>query len=147
MKAAAPVPVHQRLTEQQLQGLVFSMCGALRLYVYHTHDARGSVPGFPDLVIIGKRVLWRELKSWRQSSQPTREQFDVLTGLLRAGQDVEIWRPADWFSGRIKAQLVAVRHRSTPPKRGDYRARPEPARRSTSVVPATGRRRGAESPT
>jgi hypothetical protein len=109
------VPVHQRISEQQLQNLIFAMCGALRLYVYHTNDSRGSVRGFPDLVIIGERVLWRELKSWRRSSQPTREQIKVLAGLSHAGQDVAIWRPADWFSGRIKTQLMAVRHR--PPSR------------------------------
>jgi len=114
------VPVQQRLTEQQLQDLVMAMCRALGLYAYHTYNSRKCAPGFPDLVIIGERVLWRELKSWQPSRRPTSAQLKVLSGLSHAGQDVAVWRPADWFSGRIKAQLMAIRHR--PPKRGDYRA-------------------------
>jgi hypothetical protein len=102
-------PVQQRLTEAQLQALIFAMCRTLRLYVYHTRDSRGSVRGFPDLVIIGRRVLWRELKGWKPTSRPTREQAKVLNDLRRAGQDAGLWRPADWFSGRIVAELTALR--------------------------------------
>lgn len=106
-----PVPAH-RLTERQLQDSIFALCRVMRLYVYHTFDSRRSVPGFPDLVIIGNRVLWRELKDWRPSSRPTREQARVLMRLRNAGQDAGIWRPADWFSGRIGAELSALRVRS-----------------------------------
>lgn len=106
-----PAPITHRLTEKQLQDLIFALCGVLRLYVYHTFDSRRCVRGFPDLVIIGNRVLWRELKDWRPTSRPTREQTQVLTGLRNAGQDAAIWRPADWFSGRIKAELTALRVR------------------------------------
>lgn len=99
------------MTETQLQDLIFALCGALRLYVYHTFDSRRCARGFPDLVIIGNRVLWRELKGWKPSSRPTREQVKVLNGLRSAGQDADVWRPADWFSGRIKNELTAVRIR------------------------------------
>jgi hypothetical protein len=91
--------------------LILALCRSLRLYAYHTFDSRKCAPGFPDLVIIGRRVLWRELKGWKPSSRPTRAQIDVLTGLRNAGQDAAIWRPVDWFSGRIHAELVAVRLR------------------------------------
>lgn len=102
-------PVAQRLTEAQLQALIFALCNALRLYCYHTFDSRHSVRGFPDLVIVGNRVLWRELKGWKPSSRLTREQTAVLVKLRNAGQDADIWRPVDWFSGRIQAELAAIR--------------------------------------
>jgi len=105
----AVTPAHQRLTEAQLQNLIFAMCGRLRLYVYHTFDSRRCARGFPDLVIIGRRVLWRELKDWKPTSRTSREQGEVLTGLCRAGQDAGVWRPVDWFSGQITAQLMAIR--------------------------------------
>lgn len=103
--------VAERLTEAQLQRLIIATCRVMRLYVYHTYDSRGCARGFPDLVIIGKRVLWRELKGWKPSSRPTREQSEVLSGLRLAGQDADLWRPVDWFSGRIRTELAAVRVR------------------------------------
>ena len=83
----------------------------MRLYCYHTYDSRRCARGFPDLVIIGNRVLWRELKGWKPSSRPTREQVEVLQGLRDAGQDSAIWRPVDWFSGRIRNELAGLRVR------------------------------------
>jgi hypothetical protein len=61
-------------------------------------------------VIIGaSRVLYRELKDWRVSSQPSPDQVKVLALLGRAGQDADIWRPCDWFSGRIVQELTTAR--------------------------------------
>jgi hypothetical protein len=102
-------PIPQRLTETQLQNLVFALCNSMRLYCYHTFDSRRCAPGFPDLVIIGRRVLWRELKGWKPSSVPSRHQVEVLAGLRNAGQDAAIWKPAQWFSGQIRSELAAIR--------------------------------------
>lgn len=78
----------------------------LSLTIYHCHDSRGSDPGFPDLVIVGRAVLWRELKP---------EQGDLrfyqrlwARRLRAAGQNFSIWRPADWHSGRIRRELEVL---------------------------------------
>ena len=89
-----------------------STCATFGLFCYHTYDSRRSAPGFPDLVIIGPRaVLFRELKSWRMSSRLTGPQAAILGCLTDAGLDADVWRPVDWFSGRVVAELTAVRRR------------------------------------
>ena len=75
--------------------------------VYHTHDSRRSDPGFPDLVLVHprqKRVLYRELKAHRGQLRPA--QIEWLNVLALAGQDVGVWRPTDWLSGRISTELA-----------------------------------------
>lgn len=131
----------QRLSERQLQDLVLALCGALRLYAYHTYDSRGCAPGFPDLVIVGKRVLWRELKSTR--GQLTRDQTQVLAGLVQAGQDAGIWRPVDWFSGRIQTQLMAVRQRNSPKNGVITRATQNAGQRRSAAAVRRAHRSGA----
>ena len=79
----------------------------LGLLRYHTHDARKSPEGFPDLVCAGPGgVLFRELK--RQGKDPTPVQQRWLDALADAGQDAGVWRPEDLFSGRIANELVAI---------------------------------------
>lgn len=66
---------------------------------YHTHDARRSAKGFPDLVLVRQqpggppRVLFAELKSAAGRVRPEQRRWaDVLGPLHR------LWRPADWDS-------------------------------------------------
>lgn len=76
--------------------------------VYHTHDSRRSVPGFPDLVLVSSRrgrVMFRELKASKGRVSP--EQREWLAALGVAGQDVGIWKPADLLDGSIVAELAA----------------------------------------
>ena len=61
--------------------------------VYHTHDSRRSEPGFPDLVLVRERVLFRECKTDTGSLTP--EQSQWLDRLVKAGADASVWRPAD----------------------------------------------------
>ena len=75
---------------------------------HHVHDSRyeewGADNGFPDLVLVrGKRVLWRELKT--DAGEPTPEQRSWLSALVTAGQDASLWRPADWDA--IAKELTA----------------------------------------
>lgn len=79
------------------------------LYGYHTADSRRSAKGFPDWVIVGKRVLWRELKS--AYGMPTAEQRQVGYLLQAAGADWDVWRPLDLVSGRIARELQEVSRR------------------------------------
>ncbi len=95
--------------EARLLALVRELCERLGVLVYHTHDSRRSEPGFPDLVIVGAGgVLFRELKS--ATGRVTAEQQMWLNLLNLAGQDADVWRPADFTSLRIANELKAIRH-------------------------------------
>ena len=97
------------MTEQILMAYIRQVARELDLAIYHTRDSRGSDPGFPDLLIVGKTGIFRELKPdegdlrWHQ-----RRWFRVLRV---AGYSCEIWRPRDWQSGRIRRELEIL----TPP--------------------------------
>lgn len=62
--------------------------------VYHTHDSRGSEPGFPDIVATnGEQLLFSELKS--NKGKLTMEQQQWLELLRRIPNlDVHLWRPS-----------------------------------------------------
>ena len=95
------------MTEVELEEQVRDACkklGVLRIHIYH---ARGTTPGVPDDILIGPRgVLWRELKTMTGHVSPA--QRAMGEALLAAGQDWALWRPVDWFSGRIKSELTAI---------------------------------------
>jgi hypothetical protein len=104
------------VNEDRLLGDVLELCGWLGLMVAHFRPARttkgwrtpvaGDGKGFPDCVILGRGgVLWRELKSAR--GKVSVEQREWMDALRRAGQDVAVWRPADW-PDRIRAELEAL---------------------------------------
>jgi hypothetical protein len=65
------------------------------------------VAGFPDWVIVGRAVLYRELKS--PFGELTRAQRDWGFALQHAGADWAVWRPVDLASGRIAGELAAIR--------------------------------------
>ncbi len=52
-------------------------------------------------------VLFRELKSAKGVLSP--EQKVWLAALTAAGADAGVWKPADLASGRIEAELKAIR--------------------------------------
>ena len=81
------------MTEKQFQTQVVMVAKANGWIVYHTYDARRSAPGFPDLVLVRDRVIYRELKTdTGRVSQAQQEWGDALT---KAGADFAIWRPRD----------------------------------------------------
>ncbi len=96
------------MTETDLMAAVRTACRHLRLLAYHTHDSRRSEPGFPDLVIVGRRVIYRELKT--QRGRLSRHQKEWLAALQEAGQDATVWRPSDWLAGEITRELQEVAH-------------------------------------
>lgn len=94
------------MSEAQLQDQVVELAKRMGFISYHTFDSRRSAPGFPDLVLVHpkqRRILWRELKS--ETGTPTPEQKVWISTLLLVGEDVDIWRPRDWVSGRIEKEL------------------------------------------
>lgn len=74
---------------------------------YHTHDSRRSEAGFPDLVLVRERVLFRELKT--ATGAVSRRQREWLESLVAAGADAAVWRPGDW--DEIERVLAAPRGR------------------------------------
>jgi hypothetical protein len=66
-------------------------------------------PGWPDLVIIGSHVLYRELKT--ETGVLSAEQKRVGGRLADAGADWAVWRPRDLRSGVIERQLRKLTHR------------------------------------
>lgn len=71
--------------------------------VYHTHDARRSEKGFPDLVIVASdRVIFAELKMDGGKVSP--EQVVWGAALCAVGGNVKfvVWRPAHWDLIRLE---------------------------------------------
>lgn len=94
------------MTESELERAVVGLLKHYALYGYHTHDSRRSVGGFPDWVIIGEVVLYRELKTQDGTLSPSQSRVRNL--LLAAGCDWSLWRPSDLHSGRIERELGAI---------------------------------------
>ena len=95
------------MTEAELEEQVRDACkklGVIRIHIYH---ARGTTPGVPDDILIGAHgILWRELKTMAGKVSPA--QRAMGEALLAAGQDWALWRPDDWFSQRIRQELMAI---------------------------------------
>jgi hypothetical protein len=82
----------------------------LGLWAYHPRSSKGSEPGWPDWVIIGRAgILYRELKT--EHGTVSLEQRRVGDLLTRAGGNFAVWRPrhlVDGSIGRELANLAAV---------------------------------------
>lgn len=89
-----------------LDAHVRQLLADLGLYGYHTRNSQGSEPGWPDWVIVGNAILYRELKSQRRG--PTPAQRDVGERIKRAGGNWAVWRPSDLLDGTIAAQLENI---------------------------------------
>jgi hypothetical protein len=89
--------VKARLTEKAFQTQVVQLARLCGFETYHTFDSRRSDRGFPDLVLLNPkrgRLVFAELKVARGKTTP--EQDVWLANLRAAGQEVYLWRPADW---------------------------------------------------
>lgn len=88
----APAVTRPRpITEAAFQRQVVQLAKMLGWKIYHPVVSRLSVKGWPDLVIVRERVLYRELKA--ENKQTTPEQDEWLAVLAAAGQDVGVWWP------------------------------------------------------
>lgn len=96
------------IRESQLQDTVIQLCRVLGVAWYHPYYSRRSVPGWPDLSLCGpKKLIFRELKTARGTVTPEQERWGLI--LRHAGQDWDVWRPADLQNGRIQRELEAIR--------------------------------------
>lgn len=101
------------ITEKQFMGQVVQLAKLFGWLVYHTHDSRRSIAGFPDLILLrGGRMLVIELKVGK--NRATAEQVAWLREFSKTGAFVAVWTPEHW--GEIQGTL------------GDARASPALAR-------------------
>lgn len=105
------------MTEAQLQQAVIECARTLGWRVAHFRPAltekgwrtpvEGDGVGFPDLLMVhpsnGMAVYAIELKA--EGKHPTVEQQLWLDHLESAGCFTDVWRPADWTSGRVEKLL------------------------------------------
>ena len=78
----------------------------LGLWGFHPLISIGSRKGWPDWTIIGKWIMYRELKTETGKLRPDQELVRDL--ILAAGGDWALWRPSDYLSGRIARELTAI---------------------------------------
>ena len=79
------------MLEKHFQSLVVYEAKRQGWKVYHTYDSRRSEPGFPDLVLVRDKVLFRELKTEKGRLTVAQEAWGEI--LTAAGADYEVWRP------------------------------------------------------
>ncbi len=99
-----------RWSEKEFQDRVIELAQVNGWLAYHTHDARRSQPGFPDLVLVharSKRILFWELKSAK--GRVSVAQSAWLVALKACGLVAVVMRPSDWASGLIESELVVGR--------------------------------------
>jgi hypothetical protein len=82
------------------------LCRLFGLKWFHDRDSRRNPEGFPDLVITGRRTIYRELKTERGRLSAAQKEW--IAALEAAGDDVDVWRPAHFLSGEIQRQLAAI---------------------------------------
>ena len=79
-------------TEKQFQSIVVAEVKKRGWMIYHTYDSRRSAPGFPDLVLVRERVLFRELKTEKGRLTPAQKEWQ--DALIEGGADYSVWRPS-----------------------------------------------------
>jgi hypothetical protein len=104
-RPAAPVTRYSE--EGELEELVLTRCDELGLLVLDIPDSRrlGRYGrGYPDLTIASLyQVIWVELKS--SGGELSRDQNRWKLALQASGNRWLLWRPADWRSGAVEAEL------------------------------------------
>jgi len=105
------------MTEDDLLTNVLDLARTLGLRTAHFRPAwtergwrtpvAGDGKGWPDLIIVGARLMVRELKAHRGKVDADQQVW--LGVLTAAGVDAGVWRPAQWLDGTIQAQLRELR--------------------------------------
>ena len=96
-----------RMSEADLEENIRDACKKFGIIRFHVRFSLGTTPGLPDDILIGPSgILWRECKN--QKNKPTPDQVKTGEALTALGQDFAIWRPSDWLSGQIQAELLAI---------------------------------------
>jgi hypothetical protein len=102
------------MAESVFQGRVGSYATARGALHYHTHNSERSEGGFPDSVIVGNYIMFRELKSDSDSATVSTNQRKWIEKLESVGADVGVWWPIDWETGKAQAEIDACVKRRKP---------------------------------
>jgi hypothetical protein len=95
------------MSENELeQGLRRILKDLPQILAYHTRDSRRSPEGFPDWCLVGRRVMFRELKTAK--GKLTAPQQTWLMQLKAAHADAAVWRPEQLLDGTIARELAAL---------------------------------------
>ena len=81
------------MTEKAFQSDVMRVAKMLGWLCYHTYDSRRSASGFPDLVLVRERILYRELKVGKNKLSQSQELW--RDSIMDAGGDWAEWRETD----------------------------------------------------
>ena len=81
------------MTEKQFQSKILKLAKQFGWAAYHTYDSRRSAPGFPDLVLVKDRLLFRELKTDTGRISEAQKLWGNM--LMKANVDYKVWRPKD----------------------------------------------------
>ena len=84
------------MKESEWQQRITDLCDVLGLRWHHETDSRRTREGFPDLVIVGRRVVFVELKTDDRRSRLSPAQKEWLLGIRAAGGEAYVWRPSQW---------------------------------------------------
>ena len=84
------------MDEAAWQKRITDLCDVLAIKWWHDTDSRRNKSGLPDLILVGNRVLFAELKVRR--NRPTAEQTEWINALRNAGQEAVVWWPEQWPS-------------------------------------------------
>ena len=105
------------MSERELQDWIVAAARLLGWRIAHFRPAwtekgwrtAGSydAQGWPDLVLVRDRVVYAEIKLERGRLSAAQDAW--LEVLREAGQEVYVWKPADWKSGAIEDVLRDVR--------------------------------------
>jgi hypothetical protein len=99
-----------RMSEAKLAESMGGMVLSFGLYSFHPHRSeRKEEAGWLDETIIGTGgtgALYRELKNEKHKVEDS--QLAMLERLWAAGLDADVWRPTDWYSGRIERELRSI---------------------------------------
>lgn len=103
--------IRGKITEAELQAAVIDLARVYGWRVFHPRTVRTAAgrhmtalqgdAGYPDLTLAHARygVIFAELKSERGTLAD--HQALWLDALEAGGAAVYVWRPVDWFAGRI----------------------------------------------
>ena len=84
------------MRERDWQAMVTAAAQHLGYLAYHTHDARRSQPGYPDLCLVrGERLVFLELKTEKGRVRPEQQVWlDALSQV--PGVVAMVARPSQW---------------------------------------------------
>lgn len=87
------VQAHTEISEKQWQATVVELARTLGFRVFHPYDARRSAIGWPDLCLVGRKIIWLELKSATGKTTPAQDGW--IAAIRKAGGEAYVLRPSD----------------------------------------------------